>query len=197
MEEQFEFLRQDEVLRNVLEKYGRPHRTVREPGFAAMVHIILEQQVSIASAKAAYAKLELSIGGISPETILMTSDERLRESGISRQKTAYLRDLANRVASGVLDFDSFADKDFQTISEELLAVKGVGNWSVEVYLMFCLNHPDIMPIGDIAIRHAIRELYDISDADAMTVFAERWKPFRSLASFVLWHHYLNTPRVKK
>ena len=180
----------DPVLASVIEKHGAPVIQIREQGFAAMVHIILEQQVSIASAKATYRKIQEFFGDVTPQNMVAASNEQFRELGVSRQKTAYIKDMATRVIEGSLDFESFAQKPVEDVVAELLAIKGVGMWSVEVYLMFCLQAPDVIPFGDIAIRKAIQELYDIHDLLQMQELAQKWQPHRTLASFILWHHYL-------
>ncbi|RYE20857.1 MAG: DNA-3-methyladenine glycosylase 2 family protein [Sphingobacteriales bacterium] len=186
----------DEKLKAVLDTFGMPAFPRREQGFAAMCHIILEQQVSISSAKATYRKIEDFMGKPTPASVLETANEDFRAMGVSRQKTAYLKDLAEKVASGYLDFSTFPSKQPDQIASELLAVKGVGNWSVEVYLMFCMQHQDILPLGDIAIRHAIREIYGIVDLDGMAELGKQWAPHRTMASFILWHHYLTTRNRK-
>lgn len=181
----------DEVLKTIVDRYGPPVVQKRAEGFAALCHIILEQQVSIASAKACYIKIQNLLGEITSHTLANASDEDLRSCGVSRQKTIYLKDLADKVNSGIIDFDSFSKKSEQQIRAELIAVKGVGNWSVEVYLMFCLQSPDIIPLGDIAIKHTLKELYGCCTHEEMLEVTDNWKPFRTLASFVVWHHYLS------
>lgn len=191
MKDQINFLSQkDAILKTILDTYGIPVIQKRDQGFAAMTHIILEQQVSIASAKAAFVKLEQRLGLVSAQNVIETADAIFRECGVSRQKTAYIKDMAHRELSGTLDFASFQNKSSMEITSELMAIKGVGNWTIEVYLMFCLQHPDIIPLGDIAIRNTIKELYDIHELDKMAELALNWQPYRSLASFILWHHYL-------
>ncbi|MGK4566050.1 DNA-3-methyladenine glycosylase family protein [Flavobacterium sp. 3HN19-14] len=190
MKEAITHLAKDQILKTILEIHGHPIIQKRDEGFAAMCHIILEQQVSIASAKATYQKLENHFGEITPENILNAEDAELRNCGISRQKTLYLKDLAAKVISKELDFTTFNQKSESNIRAELLKIKGVGNWSVEVYLMFCLQSPDIIPLGDIAIRNTIKELYSIHTVEDMEILAENWKPHRTLASYILWHHYL-------
>ena len=182
--------KKDKVLQHIIENFGNPIIQKRAEGFSALCHIILEQQVSIASAKACYDKIFLLLGGITPETILAASDSDLRSCGVSRQKTIYLKDLASKVSSKELDFASFSTKSEAEIRAELITIKGVGNWSIEVYLMFCLQAPDIIPFGDIAIKNTIKELYDIHTLEEMESLAENWKPQRTLASFVIWHYYL-------
>ncbi|MBD3583181.1 DNA-3-methyladenine glycosylase family protein [Flavobacterium selenitireducens] len=180
----------DPILKSVIETYGSPVVQLREQGFAAMVHIILEQQVSISSAKATYRKMQDHFGELIPSEMLSASNEEFRALGVSRQKTSYIKDMASRVESGTLDFASFPGKTVEDVTSELLAIKGVGMWTVEVYLMFCLQSPDIIPFGDIAIRKAIQELYGIRDVDEMSELAQNWAPHRTLASYILWHHYL-------
>jgi len=180
----------DKTLQFIVDTFGYPIIQKREEGFAALCHIILEQQVSIASAKACYVKLQNHFGEIIPEKIYEATDEVLRSCGVSRQKISYLKHLAEKVLNNEIVFESFASKSEQEIREELLKLKGVGNWSIEVYLMFCLQAPDIIPLGDIAIRNTIKELYDIHTLEEMEQLSINWKPHRTLASYILWHYYL-------
>lgn len=180
----------DETLKYILDNFGLPVIQKRQEGFASMCHIILEQQVSIASAKACYVKIESYFGKITPEIIINASDEELRNCGVSRQKTIYLKDLASKVISKEIDFDSFATKSEEQIRKELITIKGVGNWSIEVYLMFCLQTPDIIPLGDIAIKNTLKELYNCQTLEEMETLSDNWKPYRTFASFTIWHYYL-------
>lgn len=180
----------DEKLKFILDNFGNPIIQKREEGFASMCHIILEQQVSIASAKACYVKLENYFGKITPEIILNANDEELRNCGISRQKTIYLKDLAQKVIAKEIDFKSFTNKSEEQIRAELITIKGVGNWSIEVYLMFCLQSQDIVPLGDIAIKNTLKELYECQNHEEMQMISNNWKPFRTFASFTIWHYYL-------
>jgi len=180
----------DETLKFILENFGNPIIQKREEGFASMCHIILEQQVSIASAKACYVKLENHFVTISPESILNATDFELRECGVSRQKIIYLKDLATKVLSKEIDFESFSSKSETQIRNELITIKGVGNWSIEVYLMFCLQSPDIIPLGDIAIKNTLKELYQCHTPEEMLSLSDSWKPFRTFASYTIWHYYL-------
>lgn len=180
----------DEKLKNILENFGNPIIQKREEGFASMCHIILEQQVSIESAKACYVKLENYFKKITPENIYYSSDDELKSCGLSRQKIVYLKDLASKVLNNEINFESFATKSEQQIREELVTIKGVGNWSIEVYLMFCLQSPDVVPLGDIAIKNTLKELYDCQTHEEMEKLSNNWKPFRTFASFTIWHYYL-------
>jgi DNA-3-methyladenine glycosylase II len=191
MEQVVEFLiSKDETLRFILDTYGQPIIQKRQEGFASMCHIILEQQVSIESAKACYVKLENYFKKITPENIYYSSDDELKSCGLSRQKIIYLKDLASKVLNNEINFESFVTKSEQQIREELVTIKGVGNWSIEVYLMFCLQSPDVVPLGDIAIKNTLKELYDCQTHEEMEKLSNNWKPFRTFASFTIWHYYL-------
>ena len=180
----------DEVLKGIISEFGLPIIQKRKEGFASMCHIILEQQVSIASAKAAYDKLVNLVGKVDPFTIHNATDEDLRSCGISRQKTIYLKDVAQRVIRKELSFSSLPMKTEQQIRNELIQIKGVGNWSIDVYLMFCMQSQDIIPLGDIAIKNTLMELYNCQSEEEMLAVSSNWKPFRTLASFIIWHYYL-------
>lgn len=191
MQESIHFLSQkDEVLKTIIADFGLPIIQKREEGFASMCHIILEQQVSIASAKAAYEKLVNLVGKVDPFNISNATDQDLRTCGISRQKTLYLKDLARRVINKELSFSLLPMKTEQQIRKELIQIKGVGNWSIDVYLMFCMQSQDIIPLGDIAIKNTLMELYNCQSEEEMLVISSNWKPFRTLASFIIWHYYL-------
>jgi DNA-3-methyladenine glycosylase II len=191
MQESIHFLSQkDEVLKTIIADFGLPIIQKREEGFASMCHIILEQQVSIASAKAAYEKLVNLVGKVDPFNISNATDQDLRTCGITRQKTLYLKDLARRVINKELSFSLLPMKTEQQIRNELIQIKGVGNWSIDVYLMFCMQSQDIIPLGDIAIKNTLIELYNCQSEDEMVAVSSNWKPFRTLASFIIWHYYL-------
>jgi DNA-3-methyladenine glycosylase II len=180
----------DETLKFILDNFGNPIIQKRDEGFASMCHIILEQQVSIASAKACYTKLENYFRTISPEIIFNSNDDELRNCGVSRQKIIYLKDLASKVLSKEIDFQSYSAKSEEQVRKELITIKGVGNWSIEVYLMFCLQSPDIIPLGDIAIKNTLKELYNCETLEEMQSISDNWKPFRTFASYTIWHYYL-------
>ena len=191
MQEAIDFLSQkDGVLKTIVADFGLPIIQKREEGFSSMCHIILEQQVSIASAKAAYEKLVSLVGTVNPSNIYDASDQDLKSCGISRQKIIYLKDVAQRVISKELSFSSLPMKTEQQIRNELIQIKGVGNWSIDVYLMFCIQSQDIIPLGDIAIKNTLIELYNCQSEDEMVAVSSNWKPFRTVASFIIWHYYL-------
>lgn len=180
----------DDRIQFILENFGHPIIQKRDQGFASMCHIILEQQVSIESAKACFVKIQNKLTEISPENVCNCPDATLRSCGVSRQKISYLKDLAAKVLDNQIDFDSFIHKTEDQIRKELISIKGVGNWSIDVYLMFCLQLPDVVPLGDIAIQNTLRTLYQCQTPEEMKVISDNWKPYRTFASFVLWHYYL-------
>jgi DNA-3-methyladenine glycosylase II len=180
----------DKILGEIIKNFGIPVMQKREEGFASMCHIILEQQVSIASAKACYDKLLELLGEITPNLVANSSEIDLKNCGISRQKTAYIKQLAEKVITKQIDFDNLKSKSESQVRAELIQLKGVGNWSIDVYLMFCMQAEDVIPLGDIAIKKTLEELYNCQSIEEMVAVSDAWKPYRTLASFIVWHHYL-------
>ena len=176
--------KKDETLKFILTNYGHPIIQKRNEGFASMCNIILEQHVSIASAKACYDKIQNLFREVSPQIIHNCNDDELKSCGVSRQKTIYLKDLTSKVLSSQIDFSSFSSKSEEQIRAELITIKGVGNWSIEVYLMFCLQSQDIIPLGDIAIKNTLKELYGHNLNEEMQLLSNKWKPFRTVAFFM-------------
>jgi DNA-3-methyladenine glycosylase II len=192
MQDAIAFLTENElVFKSIIEKYGLPTIPKRPQGFETLVLLILEQQVSIDSAKATFLKIKASQKAIQPEILLQISDEDFRNLGVSRQKTAYIKALATALINKDLDLDSLPTKTAQQVREELIKIKGIGNWTIDIYLMFCLQAPDLLPLGDIAVINTIKELLDIHEKEAMEIHAQKWVPYRSMATFLLWHYYLN------
>lgn len=191
MKEALDFLlEKDPVFKRIIDQYGLPIIPKRPQGFATLALLILEQQVSIDSAKATFIKLSAKVEAFQPHELLSLSDEEFRNAGVSRQKTSYIKALATAILNKELDLESLPEKSSQQVRDELIKIKGIGNWTIDVYLMFCLQTPDIIPLGDIAIINTIKELLDIHDKLEMETYAEKWSPHRSIASFVLWHYYL-------
>lgn len=180
----------DDVFQQIFNLYGEPIISVRPEGFQSLCKLIIEQQVSLASAKACYLKLEKLVGEVTPEKLLTSSDEDLRANGISKQKTVYLKALSNAVINKEIDLNSFRSKNEEQIKSELISIKGIGNWTAEVYIMFCLQKQDVFPIGDIALQNTLKEFYPVSTKDEMLILSENWKPLRSLATYFFWHYYL-------
>jgi DNA-3-methyladenine glycosylase II len=174
----------------IWEAYGAPPDWSREVGFESLGRIILEQQVSLASANAHFQKLNAYLDEFSPLHILKLTDEEMRSCQISRQKAKYLRALSEAVSSGEIDLAQLADLSEPDIRLRLTAIKGIGHWTADIYLMFCLQQKDIFPIGDIAVVNAVKELSGVQTVDEIRALAESWRPLRSLATYFLWHYYL-------
>ncbi|WP_264552463.1 DNA-3-methyladenine glycosylase family protein [Flavobacterium sp. N2038] len=190
MQEAIDFLtNKNPIFQEIIEKYGLPLIPKRPQGFETLVLLILEQQVSIDSAKATFLKIK-SYTTCNPENMVLLSDEEFRNLGVSRQKTKYIKILAEAVLSKELDIESLAEKSAKQVREELIRLKGIGNWTIDIYLMFCLQEPDLIPLGDIAVINTIKELLNIHDKQEMEIHAEQWSPYRSYATYLLWHYYL-------
>lgn len=190
MQEAIDFLStKNPIFLEIIEKYGLPQIPKRPPGFETLVLLILEQQVSIDSAKATFLKIK-AYTTCDPESMAILPDEEFRNLGVSRQKTKYIKILAEAVLSRELDIESLAFKTAKEVREELIKLKGIGNWTIDIYLMFCLEEPDLIPLGDIAVINTIKELLNIHDKREMEIHAEQWSPHRSYATYLLWHYYL-------
>jgi DNA-3-methyladenine glycosylase II len=184
----------DSVLHHIIHAHGYPPFWSRTPGFASLIHIILEQQVSLASALSAYNKLSEKLPKLTPDDFLLLSNEALRDCYFSRQKTVYTRHLASCITSGELNLFSLTHKDNDTISSTLKKVKGIGDWTVNIYLMMVLHRIDVFPLNDIAlissIKHEYQLLHVLTKEDIQQV-SKQWKPFRTIAAYLLWHAYLS------
>ncbi len=190
MQEAIDFLiNKNPIFRGIIEKYGLPPIPKRPQGFETLVLLILEQQVSVDSAKATFLKIK-GYTVCSPETMAILSDDEFRNLGVSRQKTKYIKILAEAVLNKELDIESLPSKSANQVRDELIKLKGIGNWTIDIYLMFCLQEPDLIPLGDIAVINTIKELLDIHDKQEMEIHAEQWSPYRSYATYLLWHYYL-------
>ena len=191
MEEAISYLlKKDAVFEQINQQYGIPIQPKRPQGFETLVLLILEQQVSIDSAKATFNKLKSAISDFSVENVFAFSEENFRTCGVSRQKTKYIKALAEAILSKELDLESLAFKDVEVVRQELIKIKGIGNWTIDIYLMFCLESLDIIPLGDIAVVNTMKELFDIHTKKEMEIYAQKWKPYRSVATYFLWHYYL-------
>ncbi|MBP7961703.1 MAG: DNA-3-methyladenine glycosylase 2 family protein [Caldilineaceae bacterium] len=184
----------DPDLAGVVDRFGPPPFWTREPGFVTLVHIILEQQVSLASAQAALDRLKIEADPLTPQSLLALDDETLRRVGFSRQKIRYARLLAHAVLTGELDLDGMAHLPDAEAQSALTALKGIGPWTADVYLLMALRRADMWPIGDRALVVAAREVkgldHDPSAAE-MGEIGEAWRPVRAVAARILWHHYLS------
>jgi len=183
-------LQQDKIFQQIIDLYGEPHISIRPEGFESLCKLIIEQQVSLASAKACYLKMESFLGKVSPENILNASDEDLRNNAISKQKIVYLKELSKAILNGELRLETLSSKPEEQIKAELTAIKGIGNWTADVYIMFCLKKEDVFPIGDIALQNTLKELFSVTTKEEMIILSQKWKPNRSLATYFFWHYYL-------
>ncbi|MFV5702920.1 DNA-3-methyladenine glycosylase family protein [Flavobacterium sp. XS2P12] len=192
MQEAIDYLlEKDTIFKSIIEQYGMPTIPKRPQGFETLVLLILEQQVSIDSAKATFLKLKTKEKTVEPNALLNLSDEEFRNLGVSHQKTSYIKALSTAILNKDIDLESLPSKTAQQVREELIKIKGIGNWTIDIYLMFCLQAPDLLPLGDIAVVNTIKELLDIHNKEDMEVHTIRWSPYRSVATYLLWHHYLN------
>jgi len=189
----------DPGLKSILQTHGYPPMWTRSNTFATLIHIILEQQVSLASAKAAFNKLKQKIGRITPEKLLLLSDEEMKACYFSRQKMVYARHLAQTILEGKINLGNYIHKNEDDIRIQLTQVKGIGDWTTDVYLLFALQRTNIFPTGDLAMINALKEVNGLS---AMTTkedilkIAGRWQPYRSIATMLFWHYYIQTRNMR-
>ena len=174
----------------IKEQYGIPPNWQRPQGFISLSRIILEQQVSLASAEAHFIKLNSYLPEFSPTEILKLTDKEMRACQISRQKAKYLRELSNAVLNKELVFEDITRLSPEEVRKKLTSIKGIGNWTTDIYLMFCLQSKDIFPLGDIALINTIKELTKVKTKEGIVRLTQKWKPYRSLATYFLWHYYL-------
>jgi DNA-3-methyladenine glycosylase II len=189
----------DRHLDRVLRLYGAPPLWDRPPGFATLLQIILEQQVSLASARACFDKLERHLGSVTPERVLTLNDAELKKIGFSRQKTAYARHLSEAVLEDRIDLDHLSLLPDKEVKAELIKLNGIGEWTSDIYLLMALLRPDVMPKGDVALHTAWHRLSGEPrpHADEFLNIAERWRPFRSVAARLLWHYYLSENAMRQ
>jgi len=187
----------DPTLQYIIDTHGYPPFWSRPNSFESLVHIILEQQVSLASALSALNKLKERVQEITPARILLLTDEEMRACYVSRQKSSYLKYLAEALLSGQLKLDEFWHLTDDEVRSQLVALKGIGNWTADVYLMFALQRADIFPIGDLAAVNALKRVKQLPaeiTREEMLEITTQWQPYRTLAAMLLWHFYLSSPR---
>ena len=187
----------DDDLGRIAARHGPPPLWPRQPGFGTLVRIILEQQISLSSAEAAYGRLERAVGTIEPRTVLQLGEAGMRGIGQTRQKSRYVAELAEAVSSGRLDVASLEMASDDEARDRLMTVPGIGRWSADVYLLLAMRRPDIWPSGDIALATAVRVVKRLSERptpDQMVALAEAWRPWRAVAARLLWHAYLSGER---
>jgi len=173
-------------------RIGYPEPRVRPKGYDTLLRTIVGQQVSVAAAASVWNRLETLLGdGCPPDSLLARDEDALRACGLSRQKQGYARSLAELVVSGTIDLENLPEDDEEAI-EMLVRIRGIGRWSAEIYLLFAEGRPDIWPAGDLAVRIAVGELLGLEerpDEKQIRALAERWRPHRSAAALLAWHHY--------
>lgn len=188
-----ELASRDRLLANIHAVYGDPPLWQRASGFRTLVHIILEQQVSLSSAKSMLLRLETAIQPFTPERFLDLGDARLRQLGLTRQKSAYVLHLSEKIMSGELNFRSLARlKDHEALVR-LTRLKGIGLWSANIYLLMAMRRADIWPAGDLALAVAMQELKNLKrkpSPEELEEIAEQWRPYRAVAARMLWQYYL-------
>jgi DNA-3-methyladenine glycosylase II len=192
-----ELATRDTELAHIINTYGYPPMWSRPNTFETLVHIILEQQVSLASALSALNKLRERIQDVTPARVLLLTDDELRDCYFSRQKTIYVRYLAEAIISGQINLQTFETLPDDEIRRQLTALKGIGNWTVDVYLMFVLQRADIFPLGDLAAVNAfkrVKALEPKTTREQLVEMAVQWQPYRTIATMLLWHYYLSAPR---
>lgn len=183
----------DEDLASIVAVHGMPTRFSRPATFQTLVLLILEQQVSLDSARAAYDRLQAAAPGVAPAGVLGLSDDEMRAIGFSRQKMRYARELARRVTDGLLDPGELGALEDDAVRTALTEVPGIGPWTADVFLMSGLDRPDVWPVGDRALQVATAEalrLDDVPDALELEAIGARWRPYRTAAAQILWHGYL-------
>ena len=191
--------RKDKHLKGILKTYGYPPLWMRKANFSTLILTILEQQVSLASAYAAFRKLKEKIRHVTPKNILMLTDAELRACYFSRQKIVYARDLANAIQNKQLDLKKLSTAHEDVIRHELKKIKGIGDWTVDVYLMHALQRTDLFPLGDIALVNSLKDIKQLPahvSKEEMLAIAEPWRPYRTIAAMILWHSYIQKRGIK-
>lgn len=183
----------DGDLKNIIATLGYPPLWVRPNTFATLVLTILEQQISLASAYAAFKKLNEKVGPVTPHAILALSDADLRACYVTRQKTGYLRGLATALLEGAFDLEELEHQSDAVVRERLKKLKGIGDWAVDIYLIHALRRTDVFPTGDLALVKALKQVKGLpatTTKEQLLQLAEPWQPLRTFATLLLWHHYL-------
>lgn len=189
----------DDDLKNIIAHFGYPPLWVRPNTFATLVLTILEQQVSLASAYATFKKLEEKLQTVTPEKILKLSDSELRACYFSRQKRVYVRSLAAAILNGQINLLQLQEQPDDVVRSELKALKGIGDWTVDIYLIHALQRCDVFPVGDLALVNALKTVKGLPPStpkETLLNLAEPWRPYRTFATLLLWHYYLQKKGIK-
>jgi len=191
--------KRDEHLKAIIREYGYPPMWTRKQGFETLILTILEQQVSLAAAFAAYKKLKERTGTVTPAKILAMSNEELRACYFTRQKQVYAKELATAFASRQLQWKKFSAMTDEDVRAQLISIKGIGHWTADVYLMHALQRTDLFPLGDIALVNSLKERKQLPahiTKEEMLLIAEPWRPYRTIAAMILWHAYIKKRNIK-
>lgn len=189
----------DPKLKPVISRFGYPPFWHREPNFATLILTVLEQQVSLASAKSSYNKLVERIGLVTPENFLTLNDDELKACYFSRQKVSYTKNLAGEIISGKLDLNELNNLTEIEIRSTLIKLKGIGNWTIDMYLLMSLHFADIFPPGDLATIKSVVELELVPSSfskEEIVNFMKKFSPFQSVATYILWHSYIEKRNLK-
>ena len=190
----------DKTLATILSAHGDPPLWRRKAGFPTLVHIILEQQVSLRSGKAMFDRLHAAIQPFAPETFLRKGEQYLRSLGVTRQKSAYLIHLSGLIVEGDLNLPKVSRMTDHNARLSLMRVKGIGSWSADVYLLMAMRRADVWPAGDLALAVAAKELWDLEkrpSPEELELLAEKWRPNRAVAARMLWQYYLAKQASRK
>jgi len=182
----------DPAMAELLRIGGRPRLRKREPGLQGLAAIIVSQQVSTASAKAIWARVEARFPALSSGDLMNADDETLKGVGLSSPKIRALRAIAEAIEDGSLTLSALETFSAEEAEAHMVAIKGIGPWTARIYLLFCLGHSDAFPAGDLALQEAVRMGFDLPgrpDAKQIEIFAERWRPWRGVAAKLLWNYY--------
>ena len=187
----------DKDLKAIIKEYGYPPVWIRPNSFETLVLTILEQQVSLASAYSAYKKLKERIK-LTPQNLAKLTDEELRSCYLSRQKIVYTKGLANAILDKKIQLEKFEKLPDDVIRTELKALKGIGDWTVDIYLLHALRRADIFPLGDLALVNSMKMVKQLSSAtrDELLELSKKWKPYRSIATMLFWHYYIKRKDIK-
>jgi DNA-3-methyladenine glycosylase II len=191
--------KKDKDLDAIYESDGVPPLWARRPGFTTLIKIILEQQVSLASGKAAYKKLERNIKPFTSIRFEELGIDYLKSLGVTRQKSSYCMNLAGAISNDKLDLKSLNKLTDDDVKEMLIRIKGIGPWTADIYLLMALRRADIWPLGDIALASSMKKIKGLPSNptnEKQIKIAEKWRPYRSVAARMLWHHYLNNKTKK-
>ncbi len=187
-------MEEDEHLARLVDRWGLPQFWERRPGFRTLVLLIMEQQVSLESGAAMYARLARLLGDVAPRSVLDAGEDGLRSIGVTRQKAGYLTELSRRLADAELDLQSLEGMPVEDARRILLSIKGVGPWTADAYLLSASRRPDIWPVGDRALQVGTGEavgMRAIPDEEELEILAEPWRPIRAAAARLIWHAYLS------